>query len=800
MQLQVGLQLFALLLATTASCGRQTSPHVQVLNDEPSVRNSLQPARYVRRQKTSVPTGSKLPSPCDNDQFQVPVYVLTNVSASKAYHFQWYDEQAEWQLNFTLRDTANNYALRCIWGPFGHLYKQDWKDFECSPEDASITPPGLFQTQNILKVETFQREMAQYPNGPVSIVQQWYCPSKNASYPLLYQASADPGLLLEAHCPANVTDDGIKHACNVTTPLPAAVTAKWRPPTRPTGKAELIPRPDSPYVSQGGLNPPPAEDCSDMSLTHPDWTVEDAVYTTGNLKFSLTSRATKVRAVCQTDISNSTAAALKLSCSQPGGGFTEDQYRSQPVFTVEYKTDNKSLSIRHDWVCGDTGGKYKTEFRASKTIPLPLICTDDNVCQLKSLTVQGELLRPLKFTPLFFPAPPGADTKGCTSNSAKQPAWTISKFLFKETSSVFMYKERKPDTPEVTRSLDLTIQNQANLFTQSCTIYNYQLNNDSSWAKCQTNYPIEGKREIDTWVRMNLAEETFSISQTWYCNDTVTPMQFTATGSIKPPFCGWHNTTGDNEPYCTSQTSCQEILNTHWCAFTNRLDDIPSSGPLPLPVPTINGTVSQSLPLPQHELSDPDPKPNTWSCTTSSVAKPVVWRLVPGPDGAPFVTTHGHEEADAQDTRVGITVSLDNSAISSRPPSGNIFPLNGIGWWDHRLAPYTPWFEPSVTYRYVQQAGYYKDVVDWTVRFDPSNGYLELNHSWECVDKTPQWRTVFTGSWNGFVGMNCSFPTVVASQRGHTQSGIVCHLPAAGFTVMPKVWVESGKAGKPDPA
>jgi hypothetical protein len=160
------------------------------------------------------------------------------------------------------------------------------------------------------------------------------------------------------------------HACEITTPLPLTTPARWTPPTYPAAPAQLVPRPSPPYVSQG-MNPPPERDCTDMSLTHPDWTIDDAVYVPGpssndvsdtNFSLKLTSRATSVRVLCQfggNATGTGAATVMRLSCSQAGlNQSAPDLFRSQPVFALEYRPNEKSIRIQHDWVCGDTEGKH----------------------------------------------------------------------------------------------------------------------------------------------------------------------------------------------------------------------------------------------------------------------------------------------------------------------------------------------------------------------------------------------------------------------------------------------------------
>ncbi|KAM7211352.1 hypothetical protein V8F06_013260 [Rhypophila decipiens] len=477
---------------------------------------------YTRQNTTR--SVRQLPSPCNNPHFGNPVYSLDNVTASERYDPNVYDKAVD-QLNFTLRDTTNNYSLRCVWGPLGRLASSvpDWLSL-CVPEDAEVAAPDEFQTRTLMQVKTF----SSYPEPhPIEIVQLWMCGQENGSYPLVFQASASPQL--NVSCPA-VTEDGAIYACNITTSLPLITEAKWTPPTLPSGSAKLVPRPDPPYVPQG-LDPPPEQDCTDMSLTHPDWTVE-MTSEASSLNLTITSRATKVQVACQSN--SSTGGVTKLSCLLMSG---LDPFGSRPTFTVEYTPETKSLRIQHDWVCGDSRGTYKTEYRAAKTVTLPLICDNNASCKLENpLVIQGELLRPLKLTPTFFPPPPNANVPGCTARSAATPGWEVTGFNWTEQTALWYHNDR-PTRTDVVRRLHVSLRNTANNFTESCwstaAVYTEDRPNEW-WIWCRdgkgrdtrgnvNGLPGEGQRDIETRVNVNLhadGEVIFSVNQTWYCNDT----------------------------------------------------------------------------------------------------------------------------------------------------------------------------------------------------------------------------------------------------------------------------------------
>ena len=176
---------------------------------------------------------------------------------------------------------------------------------------------------------------------------------------------------------------------------------------------------------------------------------------------------------------------------------------------------------------------------------------------------------------------------------------------------------------------------------------------------------------------------------------------------------------------------CRQEASSRWCAF-NAWDPANPKDTTPNPPATITGTLIRTEALPAHALTDPDPQLGDLSCTANSAGRPVVWRLLQ--NRGPFLSTGWPSARDLTYVTTKVSVSLENSALRQA------FPLNGVGDWDSRMTPYLPNFTPTTRYGYIEQAGYYKGVVDWGVRFDPTTGYLELSHSWECLDKHPGWR------------------------------------------------------------
>ena len=54
-------------------------------------------------------------------------------------------------------------------------------------------------------------------------------------------------------------------------------------------------------------------------------------------------------------------------------------------------------------------------------------------------------------------------------------------------------------------------------------------------------------------------------------------------------------------------------------------------------------------------------------------------------------------------------------------------------------------------------------------------------------------RTVYNGTWNGFLKLNCTFPDMDPTVVRWNQVGVACSLADGDVTLMPKTMLESGK-------
>lgn len=93
------------------------------------------------------------------------------------------------------------------------------------------------------------------------------------------------------------------------------------------------------------------------------------------------------------------------------------------------------------------------------------------------------------------------------------------------------------------RTLQLTLTNNANNYTTSCTLDDSALDNSTTtaqtWFSClpiTTNSSLQTYPQypIETYILLDPSTSTLKINQTWYCNDTGKPYRVTAKGQTHP--------------------------------------------------------------------------------------------------------------------------------------------------------------------------------------------------------------------------------------------------------------------------
>ena len=219
---------------------------------------------------------------------------------------------------------------------------------------------------------------------------------------------------------------------------------------------------------------------------------------------------------------------------------------------------------------------------------------------------------------------------------------------------------------------------------------------------------------------------------------TLRTFRFMVTGHSQAQtfICGTTNTTA--KVLCQNffwPVYCEVDFESEWCT----LGEADGRGP-PARVYSDQTKVER---LPANELTDPDPVPGLWSCTVSSLSRPVVWRLRTR-DYLTDTVWFGHWKSDQ--TYTHLKFDLENSVFSERPGGGLITGVGIQDSWGPAAGSLTPWlrgFNPAQTLHSGDRASYsnlgwdFYNVLGWDVRFDVSTGYMELNMSWYCDDKDP---------------------------------------------------------------
>lgn len=213
-------------------------------------------------------------------------------------------------------------------------------------------------------------------------------------------------------------------------------------------------------------------------------------------------------------------------------------------------------------------------------------------------------------------------------------------------------------------------------------------------------------------------------------------------GTLSDLVCGESNSTAFHVS-CQSFFApiyCDVLFSAKWCSLGG---DREGRG-RPVGIRASQTSVQR---LPDNALTDPDPVPGQWSCTAASSARgPVVWRLQTR-DYLALTAWFGHWKSDQMYTK--LRFDLNSSVFWDRPGGGLLHNVGIQETWGPDASRLTPWlrgFDPTHTFRsgnrfeemYDPDLGWdFYNPLDWSVRFDLSTGYMELNHSWYCDDKNP---------------------------------------------------------------
>ncbi|KAI0521057.1 hypothetical protein F5B22DRAFT_36429 [Xylaria bambusicola] len=776
------LSFLLALWATTASCENKTQ---SILNDIglPPVSAWPNLVPKIMAQPTLSVTSStpnsrvaSIPNPCDfGEDFLPPVYEITNIEFE--IYYPGYIKFPEYDMNVTARDTKNGYTMICK--------LERTASGRCHVEGSNIDPYttrfGVLQRDNDTNMN----------NGLASIItlsQIWICDRESpGAYPYIYEAYGQT--MVQTDCvPSRDPKEEQRDPCNATTGLPIVIEPKWRTPYNDT---RLIPHPTSGHEATAPpARPGRTKDCTANAFSNPDIIVEDFHFvppptnkeaTSNSLNFTLTSVVTGVRAFCvptaEQDDRYPTRLINTYCINEDQDQDEGDPFQSQTEFyDVDFWWGEHEIDFKQRFICGDPEGKRETKFDISAGGFLPYVCPSVNSsgteCTSSRTKFEGTIHEPVRYlAPAPIPPPPDKSVPGCTQRSLQ-----FSRFIAQKIFYYHLWFTANPDDDHhyinngayEERSLAVEILNEANNHIATCV---FQNSGPGDWANGQwfpcfepTARHTFPKYSLETWVQFDSTTNKLALNQTWYCDDTqeATPMKFVAQGEthLSGSQCGWMNITQD-EVICygvaspiTPPAHCKPEYDVRWCNLTNHR---PSFS-------IIDASLLQQIELPRNAFNNPDPEPypDVYSCTVTSLSQPVEIVL------SDFVTRTRFTGGDnhPNQTSTDVKFRLDNSALIRRPGGGSIDVFTG----SYAMSPYFESFNPIQTF-----APYKRNFLNdlgWTLRLDLARQYLELNQSWYCEDKDPQHPILFNATWNGYLPFSCTHQR----PEKNVDEAIVCSL------------------------
>ncbi|KAH6848118.1 hypothetical protein B0I37DRAFT_432215 [Chaetomium sp. MPI-CAGE-AT-0009] len=327
----------------------------------------------------------------------------------------------------------------------------------------------------------------------------------------------------------------------------------------------------------------PSDDsaCTAKSFAIPSWFVQDVKYAEDVVSFNVWNRATNYTA----DLACETTETGLNACSIEGTPSSNDTLEA----SVEIRGDATTFHLKQSWTCSDR----------EKTLTFTAIGNNSAAADYTSpLLLRGSLTEPVSITPIYPDGPTGHDSAGCSFRS-EAPSWTLSSIHYTD----------EPAAGEGTvgfRNFNVLVTNPANGYQASCMPGgSFGDRPDLAHLVC-AGYEFQsssvGQYPIVTQASFDPATSTFTLNQTWFCDDidAAKPLQITATGASPLPLT------------CTTTPGTRNQTNTY-CSTA-------SSVPLP-------GTLGATTTLRPYALEDPAPgwaatPPRGDGCTLTSIFDP----------------------------------------------------------------------------------------------------------------------------------------------------------------------------------
>ncbi|KAK3342066.1 hypothetical protein B0T25DRAFT_358152 [Lasiosphaeria hispida] len=793
------------------------------------------------------------PNPCTNALFQPPIYSFSNVSVAKTFVGDYGNFRGTFDFtvrdaanNYSLhcswgRGEARGYAAS----------RDDWGWMNCVDPVTGIVPPSESRVSTLLNLDSKALLENKSLQSPVRIAQYWYCDVVGGAYPEAYQARAD--ILWDIACPGTGKRDtavSCNITQPVTTKaqwIPRGVLFPGTPrlehrPTAPPTTRGIDPPPSRDCTDVSFAYPDWT--LNDFAYKQPiSW---DNPAATASLNLSLTSRATGSRVRCRwgadVGVTKTWVVVSDYTMIPVCTPEAPDPLHSNGVFLIRFNAAKKVFYLEQNWVCGDTAGTYSTNFTARTANPevyeitLPLYCSS-GICTVDSpFRVKGRLTSPVELSPAPLPPPEGASTPNCLWNSQRTGGQDsplgLSRFLWQATTvrTTTHYPGYEPivgQPSSFNRTLQVEVKNAATNVTTACAFTDPVLDGETDrWWPCfrdrasQDEHMAPLRRAVETWVQFSAKTGQVRVNQTWYCSSpdggAAPPYRITAQGRTPAPrgnglaslLCGDGNNTWYTAPcppviFGPSGDSCDYTYHARWCTLGDRNGGLNAPWFGPLVVPTENVDVVR---LPAGDLTEPAPAPEVWSCTTASLGRgPVVWALQQSGWVDFFAQTDWFDVLSSYHPDVLTTwfeFNLNSSVFAGFPPTalskdGVVRDLGVRQEVAGRAL--TPWmrtFDPTrvftdrAEYPDISNPGWkFYNALGWSLRFDISAGYMELNHSWYCDDKDPERPVVFNGTWNGYVPLTCGYEFPGPRTGDITRQGVTCRLAGGGkeFVVLPTV-------------
>ncbi|KAK3995329.1 hypothetical protein QBC44DRAFT_320892 [Cladorrhinum sp. PSN332] len=632
-------------------------------------------------------------------------------------------------------------------------------------------------------------------------------------------------------CPGqNSTNTGIPLPCNMSAPVFKSSLTRWNTTQPPP----ITPRPVVEPVEEKPVLAP-TQDCTTLSFARPDVILEGgALYTPNSpggsltdtyLNFTITNRATGVHHFCRWGGNHTqleSGSWLRLLCALPPGSLPDPTSTS---FSIVFVPNERRLRITQDWACGSTDGSYTRKYQSFVTHVPPFVCPSSpggqaTTCVANRQYIKAQLQRPVQWSPDLIPPPASALHPGCTGNS-QIPSWVIHKFRYEDERAIFWFAEDPNPLPPISqwpfgpyypwdpsRTITLEIRNQANNNLQTCQLRSFSRTETDAqfarrWHRC---HPDTGNsiHYIETYVQFDPSTANFRVNETWFCGDTdpSKPILYTSLAATKIPTCGTSTTEitrcpeWERGPQFTP--NCSWHYHTRFCQ-TGKFES-GQSGPIIVPADhffSSSPEQTQTRLLPSNALTDPDPNPDLWSCTSDSLGRPITWTLNETPDHlgfADFFSTQLSWGTDISDPRSTLDFEFVNSALQKRD-SGEGGKNKIMLWTSSNLTPYTPLWRPDLKYGLfvkeyssslvVQGHGRkpFREFLDWNLKFDASRGYFEIEHAWVCGELNGGRPILFNGTWAGYLNVTCDFTE--AERRDEAR--VVCRLAGGSAVLKPKV-------------